>query len=147
MEGAEDGYAFATGMAAVFGTFAALLNSGDHILSSRAVFGSTHGLFTKFFAFVKNCREAGITAPIIPGLKPLATQKQLNMIPHRFHVDLPEALINEVLKAKTKEAVRQVGIDWCIAQSQELIAAKVPFLHYYSMGKSDNIRKVASAVF
>jgi methylenetetrahydrofolate reductase (NADPH) len=101
----------------------------------------------KFFAFVKNCREAGITAPIIPGLKPLATQKQLNMIPHRFHVDLPEVLIKEVLKAKTREAIRQVGIDWCIAQSKELIAAGVPFLHYYSMGKSDNIYKVARAVF
>jgi methylenetetrahydrofolate reductase (NADPH) len=85
--------------------------------------------------------------PIIPGLKPLATQKQLNLIPHRFHVDLPEALIKEVLKAKTKEAIRQVGIDWCIAQSMELIAAGVPFLHYYSIGKSDNIHKVASAVF
>ena len=101
----------------------------------------------KFFAFVKNCREAVITAPIIPGLKPLATQKQLNMIPHRFHVDLPEALIKEVLKAKTKEAVREVGIEWCIAQSQELIKNGVPFLHYYSMGKSDNIHKVARAVF
>ena len=101
----------------------------------------------KFFAFVKNCREAGITAPIIPGLKPLATQKQLNMIPHRFHVDLPEALIKEVLKAKTREAVREVGIEWCIAQSQELVKNGVPFLHYYSMGKSDNIHKVARAVF
>ena len=102
---------------------------------------------SKYFAFVNQCRAAGINVPIIPGLKPLATQKQLNLIPHRFHVDLPEALIKEVLKAKTKDAVRQVGIDWCIAQSQELIAANVPFLHYYSMGKSDNIHKVASAVF
>ena len=102
---------------------------------------------SKFFAFEDSCRKAGIEVPIIPGLKPLATQKQLNLIPHRFHVDLPEALIIEVLKAKTKEAIRQVGIDWCIAQSKELIAAGVPFLHYYSMGKSDNIHKVASAVF
>jgi methylenetetrahydrofolate reductase (NADPH) len=102
---------------------------------------------SKFFAFVDSCRKAGIEVPIIPGLKPLATQKQLNLIPHRFHVDLPEALIKEVLKAKTKEAIRQVGIDWCIAQSKELIAAGVPFLHYYSMGKSDNIYKVARAVF
>lgn len=102
---------------------------------------------SKFFAFVDSCREAGIEVPIIPGLKPLATQKQLNLIPHRFHVDLPEALIKEVLKAKSKEAIRQVGIDWCIAQSKELIAAGVPFLHYYSMGKSDNIHKVATAIF
>ena len=101
---------------------------------------------SKFFAFVDSCRKAGIEMPIIPGLKPLATQKQLNLIPHRFHVDLPEALIKEVLKAKSKEAIRQVGIDWCIAQSKELIAAGVPFLHYYSMGKSDNIHKVATAI-
>jgi methylenetetrahydrofolate reductase (NADPH) len=102
---------------------------------------------SKYFAFVENCRAAGITVPIIPGLKPLATSKQLNMIPHRFHVDLPEALIKEVLKAKTKEDVRQVGIEWCINQSKELVAANIPFLHYYSMGKSDNIHKVASTVF
>ncbi len=49
MEGAEDGFAFATGMAAVFSTFAALLNSGDHIVSAQSVFGSTHTLFTKYF--------------------------------------------------------------------------------------------------
>ena len=102
---------------------------------------------SKFFAFVDSCRKAGIEVPIIPGLKPLATQKQLNLIPHRFHVDLPEVLIKEVIKAKSKEAIRQVGIDWCIAQSKELIAAGVPFLHYYSMGKSDNIHKVATAIF
>jgi methylenetetrahydrofolate reductase (NADPH) len=102
---------------------------------------------SKFFAFVDSCRKAGIEVPIIPGLKPLATQKQLNLIPHRFHVDLPEALIKEVIKAKSKEAIRQVGIDWCIAQSKDLIAAGVPFLHYYSMGKSDNIHKVATAIF
>lgn len=102
---------------------------------------------SKYFAFVDSCRAAGIEVPIIPGLKPLATQKQLNMIPHRFHVDLPEALIKEVLKAKTREAVREAGIEWCIAQSKELIDADVPFLHYYSMGKSDNIHKVASTVF
>ena len=102
---------------------------------------------SKYFAFVENCRAAGITVPIIPGLKPLATSKQLNMIPHRFHVDLPEALIKEVLKAKTKDDVRQVGIEWCINQSKELVAANIPFLHYYSMGKSDNIHKVASTVF
>ena len=102
---------------------------------------------SKFFAFVDSCRKAGIEVPIIPGLKPLATQKHLNLIPHRFHVDLPEALIKEVIKAKSKEAIRQVGIDWCIAQSKELIAAGVPFLHYYSMGKSDNIHKIATAIF
>ncbi len=69
------------------------------------------------------------------------------MIPHRFHVDLPEDLIKAVVHCKDNDQVRQVGIEWCIAQSQELMEAKVPFLHYYSMGKSTAIKKIAEAVF
>ncbi|MDB2702896.1 methylenetetrahydrofolate reductase [NAD(P)H] [Flavobacteriaceae bacterium] len=101
----------------------------------------------KFFEFQDKCKEAGINVPIIPGLKPLATKKQLNALPHRFHVDLPEALIKSVVKCKDNAAVRQVGIEWCTQQSKELKEAGVPFLHYYSMGKSDNIKAVAEAVF
>lgn len=101
----------------------------------------------KFFEFVDKCRKEGITVPIIPGLKPLATKKQLNLIPHRFKVDLPDDLIMEVVKAKDNETVRQIGVEWCIAQSKELIEAGIPVLHYYSMGKSDNIKEVAKAVF
>ena len=101
----------------------------------------------KYFEFVDKCREQGINVPIIPGLKPIATEKQLSVIPHRFHVDLPEELIQEVENCRNNEEVRQVGIDWCIAQSKELVAAGVPVLHYYSMGKSSNIQKIASAVF
>ncbi len=101
----------------------------------------------KFFEFQDKCKEAGINVPIIPGLKPLATKKQLNALPHRFHVDLPEALIKSVVKCKDNAAVRQVGIEWCTQQSIELKEAGVPFLHYYSMGKSDNIKAVAEAVF
>ena len=85
--------------------------------------------------------------PIIPGLKPIATKKQLNLIPHRFKVDLPDELIMAVVKCKDNVAVRQVGIDWCIAQSKELVKANVPLLHYYSMGKSHNIKEIASAIF
>ena len=101
----------------------------------------------KFFEFQDKCKEAGINVPIIPGLKPLATKKQLNALPHRFHVDLPEALIKSVVKCKDNTAVRQVGIEWCTQQSIELKEAGVPFLHYYSMGKSDNIKAIAEAVF
>ena len=101
----------------------------------------------KFFEFQDKCKEAGINVPIIPGLKPLATKKQLNALPHRFHVDLPEALIKSVVKCKDNAAVRQVGIEWCTQQSIELKEAGVPFLHYYSMGKSDNIKAIAEAVF
>src|SRR5690606_2963291 len=85
----------------------------------------------KFFDFVDKCRKEGITVPIIPGLKPIATKKQLNLIPHRFHVDLPEALILEVIKCKNNAEVMQVGIEWCIQQSKELQKAGIPVLHYY----------------
>lgn len=101
----------------------------------------------KYFEFVDKCRKAGITVPIIPGLKPLATKKQLSILPHRFHVDLPDELTLEVLKCKSKEEVRQVGVEWCIQQSKELIKGGVPVLHYYSMGKSDNIQKIAGELF
>lgn len=101
----------------------------------------------KFFDFVVKCRKEGITVPIIPGLKPLSTKKQLNQIPHRFKVDLPDELIMEVVKAKDNDAVRQIGIEWCAAQSKELIKAGIPVLHYYSMGKSDNIKAIAKEVF
>jgi methylenetetrahydrofolate reductase (NADPH) len=101
----------------------------------------------KYFDFVKKCRKAGITVPIIPGLKPIATKKQLNLIPHRFSLEIPDDLIMAVVKAKDNDAVKQIGIEWCIAQSQELLAAGIPVLHYYSMGKPDNIKAIAQAVF
>ena len=101
----------------------------------------------KYFEFVDKCRKAGITVPIIPGLKPLATKKQLSILPHRFHVDLPDELTLEVLKCTSKEEVRQVGVEWCIQQSKELIKGGAPVLHYYSMGKSDNIQKIAGELF
>ena len=101
----------------------------------------------KFFDFVAKARAEGIEVPIIPGLKPLSTLKQLNMIPHRFHVDLPEALVKEVIKCKDNKAVRQVGVEWCIAQSKELKDSGGPFLHYYSMSKSDDIKAIAKQVF
>jgi methylenetetrahydrofolate reductase (NADPH) len=101
----------------------------------------------KFFDFVEKCRAAGITIPIIPGLKPISTKKQLNLIPHRFSIELPDDLIMEVVKAKDNDVVKQIGIDWCIQQSKELVAAGIPVLHYYSMGKAENIKAIASKVF
>ena len=101
----------------------------------------------KYFDFVKKCRSEGISVPIIPGLKPISTKRQLNMIPHRFHVDLPDDLILEIVKCKDNAAVREVGIEWCVNQSRELKQAGIPVLHYYSMGKSDNIKTIASQIF
>lgn len=101
----------------------------------------------KFFDFQERCRAAGIEVPIIPGLKPIATKRHLSFLPHFFHVDLPDSLVKAVINAKDNVAVRQVGIEWAIAQSRELIAAGVPAIHYYSMGKADNIRDIAAQVF
>ena len=100
-----------------------------------------------FFDYVQKVRAAGITIPIIPGLKPIATKKQLNLIPHRFSLELPDDLIMEVVKAKDNEAVKQIGIEWCTQQSKELVAAGIPVLHYYSMGKAENIKAIAKNIF
>ena len=102
---------------------------------------------SKFFEFVKKAREMGITVPIIPGIKPLAVQRHLQILPQIFRIDLPEDLINEVDKCKNNADIRLVGIEWASQQSLELKAAGVPVLHYYSMGKSENIRQIASQVF
>lgn len=129
------------------------MESDIHFLKKKVAAGAeymvTQMFFDnqKYFDFVEQVRAQGIDVPIIPGLKPLSTLKQLNMIPQRFHVDLPEALVKEVIKCKDNKAVRQVGIEWCITQSKELKKAKVPFLHYYSMSKSDNIKAIAREVF
>lgn len=101
----------------------------------------------KYFAFVEAAREAGIDVPIIPGIKPIAVKRHLNLLPQVFKIDLPQDLIDAVDGCKDNMAVRQVGIEWGIEQSKELKAAGVPVLHYYSMGKSDNIQAIAKAVF
>ena len=102
---------------------------------------------SKYFAFVDKCRAAGITVPIIPGLKPLSTKRQLSILPQIFHVDIPDELAIQAIKCKDNAQVRQLGIDWCVQQSKELRDAGVPVLHYYSMGKSQNIYEIASAIF
>ncbi|MBU2526746.1 MAG: methylenetetrahydrofolate reductase [NAD(P)H] [Bacteroidetes bacterium] len=118
------------------------IKNGAHYIVTQMFFDNK-----KFFEFEAKCRAAGIEVPIIPGLKPLATKKQLNLIPHRFKVDLPDDLVMEVVKCKDDKAVRQVGIEWCVAQSKELVQKAAPVLHFYSMGKSDNIAAVAREIF
>ncbi len=102
---------------------------------------------SKFFGFIDKCREAGITVPIIPGIKPLTSRKQMSLLPKTFHIDLPDDLVKAVESCKSDEAVVQTGIEWCIHQSKELMNNKIPCLHYYTMGNSEIIRKIASAVF
>lgn len=101
----------------------------------------------KFFEYVDKCRAAGITVPIIPGLKPIATKKHLSILPHFFKVDLPDELVKAVAECRDNQAVRDVGVEWAVQQSKELKAAGVPAIHFYSMGKVDNIQAIASQVF
>ena len=101
----------------------------------------------KYFDYVDACRAAGIEVPIVPGLKPLTKAYQLNSIPRMFFIDMPEALVKAIQGAKDKEAVKEVGIEWCIEQSKELKKRGVPCLHYYTMGDVDTIRRIAEAVF
>lgn len=101
----------------------------------------------KFFNFVERCRAAGITVPIIPGLKPISTRKHIEMLPRTFSIDLPEKLMKEIRKCKDDKEIYQTGIEWCIVQSRELLAKGAPAIHYYTMGKADNIRKILTAVF
>lgn len=101
----------------------------------------------KFYDFENACRNAGITVPIIPGLKPLSVARQLEMLPRAFHLDIPQELVSELSKAVSKEAAYEVGIEWCAAQSRDLLSHGVPAIHYYTMGKADNIKKVVKSVF
>ena len=101
----------------------------------------------KYFTFVKNCREAGITVPIIPGLKPITTVKDLHILPQVFNIDIPEELVKAVTECKSNEDAFKVGIEWSITQSKELVRYGVPVLHYFTIGISENIRQIATAVF
>ena len=101
-----------------------------------------------FFRFVDRCRKAGISVPIIPGLKPLSTARQVELIPESFSIDLPVELTEAVRKAGgDKEAVRRIGIEWCTAQCRELLSQGVPAVHFYTMGKSTNVVEVLRNCF
>ena len=100
----------------------------------------------KFYAFVKLCRDMGITVPIIPGLKPLTNKKQLSILPRIFHVDIPTELSNAINQCKTDADCEKVGTEWLVQQSQELKKFGVPVLHYYTLGKPKVIRDVVQQI-
>lgn len=100
----------------------------------------------KYFDFVKRVREEGITVPVIPGLKPLTTRKQILSLPRTFHVDIPEELEEAISKCKTDTEAKKVGSEWCVMQSKDLIKNGAPCLHYYTMGKPDTMVKIVKQV-
>lgn len=101
----------------------------------------------KFFKFVEDCREMGIDVPIIPGLKPITKLRHISFLPKFFHIDFPDELSKELLKCKTDEEVKSVGLEWGIQQSKELKEAGVPCIHYYTMSNSSEVKKIAGEVF
>jgi methylenetetrahydrofolate reductase (NADPH) len=101
----------------------------------------------KYFEFVDKCREAGINVPIIPGIKPITAKGQITILPKTFHIDIPEDLSEAIEKCTDNKAAKEIGIEWCVQQSKELMKYGVPTLHFYSMGKSDPIYQIAKQLF
>uniref|UniRef100_UPI00404956D4 methylenetetrahydrofolate reductase [NAD(P)H] n=1 Tax=Fulvivirga sp. TaxID=1931237 RepID=UPI00404956D4 len=102
---------------------------------------------SKYFEFVDNCRNEGINVPIIPGLKPLTSKRQISVLPRFFHIDIPEALADAIESCKDNAQAKEIGVEWTIQQSKELMDKGAPVLHYYSMGKSDPVYSIAKALF
>jgi methylenetetrahydrofolate reductase (NADPH) len=101
----------------------------------------------KYFDFVDRCRKIGINVPIIPGIKPISTKKHLKMLPSTFNIDLPTDLVNEVEKCKDTNQINEIGIEWATMQAKELIKNNVPVVHFYTMGKAANVKRIVQSIF
>jgi methylenetetrahydrofolate reductase (NADPH) len=101
----------------------------------------------KFFRFIDECRKAGIKVPIIPGIKPISALNDIKLLPQAFHIDLPNDLVSAIQKCSTDKEAREVGIEWTTMQSKELIKEKVPGIHYYTLGRSDNVARIVKASY
>lgn len=101
----------------------------------------------QYFSFVQRLRDAGITVPVVPGLKPISNRRQIDLLPRSFHIDIPQPLVSALNQCKTTEDAYQVGIEWTISQSRDLLAHGVPAIHYYTMAKPDNVCQIVNAVF
>lgn len=101
----------------------------------------------KYFDFVERARQAGITIPIIPGIKPVRRMEHLTVLPKTFRVDIPQELATEALKCNDDRQMEQLGTEWCIHQCKELMEHGVPSIHFYSVGAVESIRQVAKAIY
>lgn len=118
------------------------IDAGADYIITQMFFDNRH-----FYSFVERCRAAGITVPIIPGLKPLSMISHLEKLPHSFSIDIPEDLSKEVSKCSDNSQVFQLGIEWCTCQSKDLLANGAPAIHYYTMGRAKNIKEILKRVF
>lgn len=101
-----------------------------------------------YYDFVVKCREAGIEVPIIPGLKPLSTARQVSLLPESFSLNIPFELTEAIRNAKDdKKAIYEIGTQWCIQQCKDLLSHGVPAVHFYTMGKTDNIVSILKECF
>lgn len=101
----------------------------------------------KYFEFVNRCRKAGITVPIIPGIKPLTTLTQATLLPKTFHIDMPEDLAKEMARCKSNDDVKALGVEWGTAQAKELKAANVPSIHFYTINATASVERIARNVY
>ena len=102
---------------------------------------------TRFFEFVDRCREAGITVPVVPGIKPLTSLRQMSLLPRIFHIDFPKELSELLLRCKSDEEVRELGIEWAVRQAKELKEANVPSIHFYAMHATHSVTEIAKKVY
>lgn len=115
---------------------------GAEYVTTQMFFDNKH-----YFNYVQKCRENGINAPIIPGLKPITSKRQLTMLPSVFNVDIPFELTKEMLDAKTDEDCEQIGEEWLLHQCKDLLKQGVPILHFYTLGKPHVISNVLKKLF
>ena len=115
----------------------AKVDAGAHYIVTQMFFNNQ-----KYFDFVKSCRDIGITVPIIPGLKPITTKKQITNLPRIFNVDIPTELIKEFEICNNEEDFKKVGIEWSIKQCKELLNSKIPVIHFYTMSNSASVKKI-----
>lgn len=118
------------------------VEAGAAFLVTQMFFDNQH-----YFEFVQKCRDIGINVPIIPGIKPISTKKQLMVLPKIFHIDMPEELVDQIEKCSNNEEVKQVGIEWTTKQCKELMAQDVPVLHFYTMGKAHQTKEICKNIF
>jgi methylenetetrahydrofolate reductase (NADPH) len=102
---------------------------------------------SKFFRFRDECKAIGIDVPVIAGIKPISALNDIRMLPQTFHIDVPNDLVNAIKKCTTDKDAREVGIEWAVMQSKELISKGVPGIHYYTLGRSDNVARIVRASF
>lgn len=118
------------------------IDAGAHYIVTQLFYDNK-----KFFSFIEACREAGIDVPIIPGIKPIESLRHITFLPKFFNIDLPSELTDKLDQCTSNEEVKEIGIEWAIQQSKELIEYGVPCLHFYTMGKSKTVKRIAKAIF